>query len=510
MFRSAAGLSWDAGVVGAATAQEGTAPGIRTGAIGVSAVAATAATGMERPAKRTATCAPRRASVGAACGGRPSRSRTSIAQHRNSEDAENAVPGVKQQPSESKTAVLADVTNTAGGHQLMGKVARPCISLAHAVPATQQPPGASLAHAAAAQVAMAPRVAAAAPAQAPPRIPAGSAPAAGLMAPATAGSRPLLAGLAQAVARMEVAAPVTAGEDREANPVVAEDPQSVAEYVPDIYDNLQRGELRCLPDPSYMEQQPHINAKMRAILVDWLVDVHKKYKLRSETLFLAIGLMDRFLERRQTARLHLQLVGVAALLIASKFEEIHPPQVNDFVYITDKAYTSEDVLRMEVSMLTVLEFQVCCPTAAHFMERYQRVNGCTEAHRDLAQYLLELTLTEYSMVRYTPSHLAAAALFLSNRLLRRQPAWTVAMARRTGLTEQLLRECAREICNLLEGAESSQMHAVRRKYSQLKHHAVAKMNFAAEGSHRCQRGASTPGGGAAEPRDPNAMQVDSA
>lgn len=227
-----------------------------------------------------------------------------------------------------------------------------------------------------------------------------------------------------------------------------------------------------------MTRQPHVNAKMRDILADWLVDVHKKYKLRPETLFLTISLVDRYLEKRITQRRHLQLVGVTALLIASKFEEIYPPEIKDFVYITDKAYTREDVIRMEVSMLNTLDFKVCRPTAVQFLDRYTTVNGCAEAHRDLAQYLLELTLTDYKMVKYSPSHLAAASILLSNKLLRIHPCWSSALAKHTPFTEQMLRECAKEICGLLEHAEQNQLQAVRKKFSQPKYRAVAKLSFA--------------------------------
>uniref|UniRef100_A0A7S4SK67 Cyclin N-terminal domain-containing protein n=1 Tax=Alexandrium monilatum TaxID=311494 RepID=A0A7S4SK67_9DINO len=272
--------------------------------------------------------------------------------------------------------------------------------------------------------------------------------------------------------------PLPPHRDVDVDKAHAEDPQHVAEYAADIYWNLQQHEGQQLSDPNYMERQPQVTCRMRAILVDWLVDVHKKYKLRPQTLFLAIGILDRFLERRSTHRRHLQLAGVTALLVAAKFEELYPPQINDFVYVTDKAYSREDIMRMEVSILTVLEFQVCAPTAVHFLERYQAINSCGDAHRELAQYLLELTLVDVRMLKYTPSHLAAAAVLLSNKLLRRQPAWTPSAVKHTKMTEQMLRECGKEICALLEAAEANPLQAVRKKYSQAKHHAVAKMGFA--------------------------------
>lgn len=86
---------------------------------------------------------------------------------------------------------------------------------------------------------------------------------------------------------------------------------------------------------------------MRAILIDWLIEVHLKFKLLPETLFLTVNLIDRFLEKAIIQRTKLQLVGVTSMLIASKYEEIYAPEVRDFVYITDKAYSKEEILKME-------------------------------------------------------------------------------------------------------------------------------------------------------------------
>jgi G2/mitotic-specific cyclin-B, other len=100
-----------------------------------------------------------------------------------------------------------------------------------------------------------------------------------------------------------------------------------------------------IPGIGYMTAQTDINEKMRAILVDWLIEVHHKFKLLPETLFLTINLIDRYLEKQAIVRTKLQLVGVTAMLIASKYEEIYAPEVRDFVYITDKAYSKEEILQ---------------------------------------------------------------------------------------------------------------------------------------------------------------------
>ena len=86
---------------------------------------------------------------------------------------------------------------------------------------------------------------------------------------------------------------------------------------------------------------------MRKILFDWLVDVHLKFKLTPETLYLTFNIIDRFLSKQNVPRKKLQLVGVTSMFIASKYEEIYAPEVKDFAYVTDKAYTKKAILQCE-------------------------------------------------------------------------------------------------------------------------------------------------------------------
>merc|ERR1719159_1805584 len=113
---------------------------------------------------------------------------------------------------------------------------------------------------------------------------------------------------------------------------------------------------------------------MRAILIDWLVEVHMKYRLRHETLFLTVNIIDRYLAHVPVMRRRLQLVGVVAMFVAAKFEEIYPPKVQDFVYITDNAYTKDEVLATECQLLQALSFQLVVPTPSSFLDRLARLN----------------------------------------------------------------------------------------------------------------------------------------
>ena len=163
----------------------------------------------------------------------------------------------------------------------------------------------------------------------------------------------------------------------------------------------------------YMADQDEINAMMRAILVDWLVEVHMKFKLVPETLYLSISIIDRYCSHVAVERRELQLVGVTALLLACKYEEIYPPEVRDCVYITDRAYTRQDVLDMEQTIVQALEFKLTVPTGYPFLVRYLRITKASALASAAANYYMEITLQHYEFVAYRPSLVASAAVCLA-------------------------------------------------------------------------------------------------
>ncbi len=173
----------------------------------------------------------------------------------------------------------------------------------------------------------------------------------------------------------------------------------------------------------YMHNQTDINARMRAILIDWLVEVHLKFKLVPATLYLCVALIDQYCTANPVIRSKLQLVGVSALLVACKFEEIYPPEVRDCVYITDHAYSREEVLEMEMKILVFFGYNVSCPTSYQFLIRFLRIGGYNlssrAAHR--ANYFSERCLQEHEMLTYKPSLLAAAVVFLATMMERDEP-----------------------------------------------------------------------------------------
>jgi cyclin B len=233
--------------------------------------------------------------------------------------------------------------------------------------------------------------------------------------------------------------------------IVKDVPEMCVEYINDISDFLKTPEAQYLPEYGYMKKQRDINEKMRAILIDWLIEVHYKFRLKEETLFITANIIDRYLSTANVKRQVLQLVGVTAMLIASKYEDIYPPPLHDFVYITDNAYTGRDIVKMEYDIIKELQFNLTTPSAYTFMNRYSRVAGADSVTHSLALYLIELPLIEYRMLKYEPSMVAAAAIYVAFHVLKTKINWQEKMASYTGYTEGQIRNCSKDLCILFHG-----------------------------------------------------------
>lgn len=253
-----------------------------------------------------------------------------------------------------------------------------------------------------------------------------------------------------------------------------DNPLLVTCYVNEIYDHFSCLEKEFMVNHNYMVKQEFINDKMRSILVDWLVEVHLKFKMVPESLYITVQIIDRYLELKQVRRSKLQLVGVAALLIAAKYEEIYPPQLKELVYITDKAYNKQEILEMEAEILTTLDFMFTVPTVHTFLCRYLKAAHADRAMVQLSCYLTERCLQEFSVLKYLPSQIAASAVLIARTSLKRHP-WSPTLVKYTGYDEPDLALCIQDIKTALTNPNGNQQQAVYRKYSSSKFGAVAKM-----------------------------------
>ena len=188
----------------------------------------------------------------------------------------------------------------------------------------------------------------------------------------------------------------------------------VGEYLEEIYMNLLLEEKQATIKPifGYMENQPEINDIMRAILIDWIIEVHLKFELRQETLHMAIWLIDTYLSFAFVPRDRLQLLGITCLLISSKSHEIYYPQHKKLIEMTDNAYTIEEMLKMENEILKQLNFYVLCPNPLDFFNILSKMFNFEKKHYIFGNYFIEYVLVHYDLLKYAPSVIASSCAYL--------------------------------------------------------------------------------------------------
>ncbi|XP_052353690.1 G2/mitotic-specific cyclin-B3-like isoform X7 [Oncorhynchus keta] len=242
-----------------------------------------------------------------------------------------------------------------------------------------------------------------------------------------------------------------------------DDPTLTAQYAKEIFDYLKaREEKFILSD--YMSIQPSLNAGMRAILVDWLVEVQENFELNHETLYLAVKVTDHFLSAAPVNRENLQLIGSTALLIASKFEERCPPCVDDFLYVCDDAYKREEVIAMETSILQALGFDINIPVPYRFLRRYAKCVSASMETLTLARYVCELSLQEMDLVPERGSLLASACLLLA-LVTKELGGWSPILVFHSGYRVSELVPVVRRLHSMLTSPPDDKLLAIRSKYS---------------------------------------------
>lgn len=184
-----------------------------------------------------------------------------------------------------------------------------------------------------------------------------------------------------------------------------------------LYTDICLIQTKMLPNPHYMDIQSEIQWSMRSVLMDWLVQVHKRFNLLPETLFLTVNYIDRFLSNKVVSIGKLQLVGATAMLVASKYEEINCPSLQEIVYMVDGGYTTDEITKAERFMLSMLNFELGWPGPMSFLRRVSKADDYDLETRTLAKYFLELTIMDERFVATPPSFTAAGAHCLSRLIL---------------------------------------------------------------------------------------------
>ncbi|XP_075077815.1 putative cyclin-B3-1 isoform X3 [Nicotiana tabacum] len=247
----------------------------------------------------------------------------------------------------------------------------------------------------------------------------------------------------------------------------------VTEYVDDIYQYYWVIEAQNQPIKNYMETQKEITPQMRGILINWLIEVHLKFDLMQETLFLMVTLLDYYLSLARVKKNDLQLVGLTSLLLASKYEDLFHPRVMDLLSISAESYTRDQMLEMEKDILRKLKFRLNAATPYVFMLRLLKAAQADTRFEHLAFYLIELCLVEYEALNYKPSMLCASAIYVARCTMQMTPAWTPLLGIHGRYQESQFRHCAEMILRFHKAASTALLKVTHEKYMQSSNSKVA-------------------------------------
>ena len=247
------------------------------------------------------------------------------------------------------------------------------------------------------------------------------------------------------------------------------------EYLNIIYYNLlkeEEREIKPMPDYTYMSRQNEINEKMRSILVDWIIEVHFKFGFTDETLFMTVSIIDRYLSIAQISRTNFQLLGITALMIACKHEEIDLPKINDFIYITDNAYVKEEVIKMEEMVLSKLNFSFLYPSPIKFFEFLSLHLHFEKKHHMMGKYLMESFLLDVKNMKYKPSIISCACTYIVMKFFK-MPNYHDSYTKKFYVldeavgkySEHNIKECAKDICLYVDNINKTNYKACLKKYS---------------------------------------------
>lgn len=237
------------------------------------------------------------------------------------------------------------------------------------------------------------------------------------------------------------------------------------EHQQEILHYLQKEESKYFIDKDYMLNQKDVNGKMRSILIDWLVDVCLKFELQPHILFNTVGLIDRYLEVVSIERTKLQLVGVACLMITSKFEEVFPPMLKDYLSVCDNAYSKKELLKIESDILIRMNFKIMHTSSYEFLSNYHSRLKLTEREFYFAQYILENSIFDLVHLRHSNSILAAAAIFFVNKLFKKE-GWPKLYEEVTNIQEIDLKMAAKDLFIILQKNEVGELKAIAIKFSE--------------------------------------------
>ena len=221
-----------------------------------------------------------------------------------------------------------------------------------------------------------------------------------------------------------------------------------------------------------MSIQKDINEQMRAILVDWLIDVHYNFHLNKETLFQAIWILDIYLSNEIISRNKLQLLGITCLFISCKYNEICYPRTKEFIFVTDNAYDIKELLIMEKDILKKLKFNILAPTPIQFYDILAKIFNFDSEQYNLGRYFMESNLIDYNMICFSSSIIALSCAYIVMKFFNLKDYKNLYLIndKNNGYILQeniqnVIKESARQLCFLVKNINESNLKAVKNKFS---------------------------------------------
>jgi transcription initiation factor TFIIIB Brf1 subunit/transcription initiation factor TFIIB len=179
--------------------------------------------------------------------------------------------------------------------------------------------------------------------------------------------------------------------------------------------------------PEAVVEQTEISLQDRALLVDWMCRLHYKAQLTTESFYRAVGILDRAIALVHISPQRLRVIGAAAMLIASKIEDLRPMTTDHAVSVAQNEFSEDDLKQMEVQLINLIEFNTEFPTPLFFLTRFISITDHCKELALLSRYLLELAMTSGEFLGVRPSAIAASALMMTHTLAGMEP-WTEEMA----------------------------------------------------------------------------------
>jgi hypothetical protein len=233
-------------------------------------------------------------------------------------------------------------------------------------------------------------------------------------------------------------------------------------------------------DCDYLSKtQNEVKDTSRGFLVEWIIDVHRKFRLLPETLYVTVSTIDRYLSKVQIKKTQLHLLGVAALLIATKYEEIYPPELKDLLSVSENKFTKEEVLKLEFEILSALEFNFFAPSILRFLQRYRKLSNTASDDQIFffAQYLSEISLLDAFFLKHKSSEIAAASFILSARSIKKVNAWNAEMEKWTGYKEKDLKTVIEDLKQFALEVNPKFLSTLKYKFQKEEYLNVASLPF---------------------------------